>query len=109
MSTLSVQVGLRIRELREAKNLKQVELAELIDMEPTNLSKLEKGVHLPKEENLGKITHALGVDIKDLFDFGHIKTKEELLEDINQIFKHASYSEIQFFHKILTSYKELNK
>ena len=107
MSTLSMQVGKRIKELREARKMKQVELAELIDMEATNLSKLEKGVHLPKEENLNKITNALNVDIKDLFDFGHLKTKEELVRDINNIFEQSSLEEMQFFHKILMSYKEL--
>ena len=107
MSTLSMQVGKRIKELREARKMKQVELAELIDMEATNLSKLEKGVHLPKEENLNKITNALNVDIKDLFDFGHLKTKEELVRDINSIFEQSSLEEMQFFHKILTSYREL--
>ena len=107
MSTLSVQVGKRIKELREARNMKQVELAELIDMEATNLSKLEKGVHLPKEDNLNKITNALNVDIKELIDFGHLKTKEELVNDINAIFEQSTLEEMQFFHKILMSYREL--
>ncbi|DAA86323.1 TPA: hypothetical protein CPT87_03010 [Candidatus Gastranaerophilales bacterium HUM_5] len=107
MSTLSMQVGKRIKELREAKGMKQVELADLIDMEATNLSKLEKGVHLPKEDNLNKITNALNVEIKDLFDFGHIKTKQELVNDINTIFEQSTLEEMQFFHKILMSYKEL--
>ncbi len=107
MSTLSMQVGKRIKELREAKGMKQVELADLIDMEATNLSKLEKGVHLPKEDNLNKITNALGVEIKDLFDFGHIKTKQELVNDINTIFEQSTLEEMQFFYKILMSYKEL--
>lgn len=107
MSTLSMQVGKRIKELREAKGMKQVELADLIDMEATNLSKLEKGVHLPKEDNLNKITNALNVEIKDLFDFGHIKTKQELVNVINTIFEQSTLEEMQFFHKILMSYKEL--
>ena len=107
MSTLSMQVGKRIKELREAKGMKQVELADLIDMEATNLSKLEKGVHLPKEDNLNKITNALNVEIKDLFDFGHIKTKQELVNDINTIFEQSTLEEMQFFYKILLSYKEL--
>ena len=107
MSTLSMQVGKRIKELREAKGMKQVELADLIDMEATNLSKLEKGVHFPKEDNLNKITNALNVEIKDLFDFGHIKTKQELVNDINTIFEQSTLEEMQFFHKILMSYKEL--
>ena len=107
MSTLSMQVGKRIKELREAKGMKQVELADLIDMEATNLSKLEKCVHLPKEDNLNKITNALNVEIKDLFDFGHIKTKQELVNDINTIFEQSTLEEMQFFYKILMSYKEL--
>lgn len=107
MSTLSMQVGKRIKELREAKGMKQVELADLIDMEATNLSKLEKGVHLPKEDNLNKITNALNVEIKDLFDFGHIKTRQELVNDINTIFEQSTLEEMQFFYKILMSYKEL--
>ena len=85
MTTLSKLVGKRIRELREEKNIKQVELAEMIDMEPTNLSKLEKGVHLPKEVKLTKITQALGIQVKDLFDFSGIKSKENLLKDIHSI------------------------
>ena len=107
MSTLSMQVGKRIKELREAKGMKQVELADLIDMEATNLSKLEKGVHLPKEDNLNKITNALNVEIKDLFDLGNIKTKQELVHDINTIFEQSTLEEMQFFHKVLMSYKEL--
>ncbi len=107
MSTLSVQVGKRIKELREAKKLKQVQLAELIDMEATNLSKLEKGLHLPKEENLKKITKALNVDVKDLFDFGHVKTKQELVDEMNFIFEQSSQEEVQFFYKVISSYKEL--
>lgn len=107
MSTLSIQIGKRIKELREARDMKQIELAELIDMEATNLSKIEKGFHLPKDENLKKITSALDVDLQDLFDFGHLKTKKELLKDINKIFEHSTLDEIRFFHKILMSYKEL--
>lgn len=107
MSTLSIQIGKRIKELREARNMKQIELAELIDMEATNLSKLEKGIHLPKDENLKRITTALNIDLQDLFDFGHLKTKEVLLEDINKVFEQATLEEIRFFHKILMSYKEL--
>jgi len=107
MAKLSELVGKRIREIREAKNIKQVELAEMIDMEPTNLSKLEKGVHLPKEEKLAKITEALDIDVKDLFDFRTLKTKNALLKDINSILSHSDYREIEFFHKILTSFKDL--
>ena len=98
MSSLSVLVGKRIREIRESKNIKQVELANMIDVEATNLSKLEKGAHLTK---------ALGIEVKDLFDFGHLQSREKLLNVIQQILLNASDEEIQFFYKVLISYKEL--
>jgi transcriptional regulator with XRE-family HTH domain len=106
-TALSVLVGKRIREIRESKNIKQVELAEMIDVEATNLSKLEKGVHLPKEDNIRKITTALGVEVKELFDFGHLQSRDELLNNIQEILQNATNKEIQFFYKILMSYKEL--
>ena len=46
MTSISVLVGKRIKAIREAQHIKQVELANMIDIEPTNLSKIEKGVHL---------------------------------------------------------------
>ena len=43
MISISMLLGKRIKELRESKNIKQVTLADMIDIEPTNLSKIEKG------------------------------------------------------------------
>ncbi len=107
MESLSVLVGKRIKEIRESKNIKQVELAEMINVEATNLSKIEKGVHLPKEENIKKITTALNIEIKDLFDFKHLQPRENIRQGINEILDNASDEEIRFFYKILISYKEL--
>lgn len=107
MTSLSICVGKRIKQIRESKGIKQVELAEMINIEPTNLSKIEKGVHLPKEDNINKITKALNIEIKDLFDFKHIKPRDELLDEINGILSNLKTEEIQFFYRILTSFKEI--
>lgn len=107
MKSLSILVGKRIKEIRESKKIKQVELANMIDVEATNLSKIEKGVHLPKEETLKKITSSLGVEVKDLFDFGHIQSREDLINKITKILHSATTKELQFFYRVLISYKEL--
>ena len=109
MTTLSVLLGKRIKEIRESKNIKRVELAEKIDMEATNLSKLEKGIHMPKEDNLNRISEALDVDIKELFCFNHFQSREKLLKDISKMLKCATDKEIMFFYKVLMSYTELKK
>lgn len=55
MGNLSKKVGRRIKQLRESLKIKQFELAEMLDMEPSNLTRIESGYQMPKEENLVKI------------------------------------------------------
>lgn len=78
-------------------------------MEPSNLSKLENGNQLPKEENIEKISKALNVDIEELFNFGHIKTRKELLETITSALKNYTKSELEFVYKFLVGLKEYKK
>lgn len=105
--SLSKQVGMRIKELREARNIKQFQLAEWLDIEPTNLSKIENGVYLPREDKLRKIASVLQVEIKDLFDVEHIQTRNEVMNSISSILNNLSNQELIFYYKILKSYKEM--
>ena len=81
-------LGKRIKELRTQKRLTQEQLAEIVDMGERNLSKIECGVNFVSAETLEKITKALSVTAKDIFDFDHLKDKSilkaELLNAINQ-------------------------
>ena len=104
--SISILLGKRIRDIREAKHIKQVELANMIDIDPTNLSKIEKGAHFPKDETLNKILKALNIDIKDLFYFEHMQDKSELLKNINKILADAKTEDLQFFYRTLVAYKE---
>ena len=54
MGNLSKKVGRRIKQLRESLKIKQFELAEMLDMEPSNLTRIESGYQMPKEEKSGK-------------------------------------------------------
>lgn len=105
--SLSKQVGRRIKELREARNIKQFELAEYLDIEPTNLSKIENGVYFPREDKLRNIASFLKVEIKDLFDVEHIQNRNTLMKDISDILNSATNQELMFYYKILKSYREL--
>ena len=109
MQTLSVLLGKRIKEIRESKNLKQVELANMIDIEPTNLSKIEKGAHLPKNETINKIAKVLNTDITGLLEFKHIQNKDELLKSISNILSEYRTEDLQFFYKVLISYNEIKR
>lgn len=61
------KVGERIRKLRKEKNIRQVDLALLCDIDKQNMNQIEKvGLNLTLATLL-RITKALNVDMIDLF------------------------------------------
>lgn len=106
-SELSNKLGLRIKELRIARNLKQCELADMLDMERSNLTRIESGKQRPTDENLEKIADILNVNISELFDVTHIKTKDELIKIITEMLPDFDEKEIQFCYKLLLNLKLL--
>ncbi len=62
-------LGQRIAALRRSKNLSQEDLAEKSGYSVEFISLVERGVNAPSVSGLEKIAKALGVEIKDLFDF----------------------------------------
>ncbi len=101
MGIISKKLGQRIKELRESKNISQLKLAEELNMEASNLSKIERGIQIPKEESLIKLANALNVSIKDLFDYDHFIDKEELINKINLMLKSVDTKTLQKYYKIL--------
>lgn len=54
-------IGARIRSAREKAGLTQEELAAAIDISPTHISVIERGIKTPKLETLINIANALDV------------------------------------------------
>lgn len=101
MGEISKKLGLRIKELRENRGLTQLKFAEIINMEASNLSKIERGVQIPKEESLENISKALDVELKDLFDYEYFVDKTTLICKINKILESADEKEVQKYYRIL--------
>ena len=59
-------VGSRIKTARERKKLTQEELAAMVDLSPTHISVIERGVKPPKLETFVRIANALGVSADSL-------------------------------------------
>lgn len=62
--------GERVRDLRKAKNLSQRELADIISVNFTYLSKIENGkldfASFPSEDTIRKLADALDADVDEL-------------------------------------------
>ena len=105
MNTLKKKFGQRVKELRKSLKYTQEQVAQLIDIEPPNVSKLESGLHFPQPENIEKLAKALNVEVKELFDFDHIKSRDELIDAIDKQLQELTSKELEYFHKSLINYK----
>lgn len=63
------KLGTRIRKLREEKNLSQFELAADCDIPKTQIGRIERAEINTTVRTLMKISKALDISIKCLFDF----------------------------------------
>lgn len=75
--------GEKVKRLRQKRKLTQEQLAEMIDISPRNLSKIEVGGCFVKAETLEKLLAALDVSTEELFANEHIKSNSELIESIH--------------------------
>lgn len=82
---------LRLKEVLKEKNVTGKELAEMLNLTETSVSRILNGTQYPKLETLLNISEALQVDIKDLFNSTkntkalYIKDNEGNLVEVGQI------------------------
>ena len=103
MGDIARKLGLRIKELREKRGLTQLKLAEILDMEASNLSKIERGIQIPKEESLENISNALNVEVKELFDYIENISKKDLISRINILLENSNEETLQRYYRILVN------
>ena len=65
---LLVQIGNRIKLLREQKNISQQDLAALCNFEKANMRRIEAGRTNPTAYTLYKISQALGISLSEIVD-----------------------------------------
>mgnify|MGYP002348024450 CR=1 FL=1 len=64
-----IVLGKRIRQLRESKGISQVALSHLIEIERSNMSRIESGNTNPTSFLLYTIAQKLGIEPSDLLNF----------------------------------------
>lgn len=84
-----VAIGNRIKVMREQANLTQEQLAELVDISPTHMSVIERGVKTPKLDTFVRIANALGVSadvlLQDVVDHANESILSELSATIGKM------------------------
>ncbi len=94
-------LGKRIKELRKTKGLTQEQLAEIINLETCSLSAIESGRHFPSLPTIEKIAITLNHDLKSLFDFQHLKSKQEKIEEIKNLIDIQNENVINIIYRLI--------
>ena len=99
-------IGKRIKIARIKANLKQENLAELIDVSPTHLSNIETGTTRVRLQTIVRIANALSVSTDDLLCDSVIKTNVQFEYDIACILDDCDDYEIRVIADIARSVKD---
>ena len=91
-------LGEKVKRLRKMRGFTQEQFAEIIDITPRNLCRIESGENFVTAETLDKILNALNVPADILFNYEHLKNDKELLADI-----------YTYIDKIKINHKQLEK
>ena len=95
-------LGSRIQEIRKQKGLKQSEFAEILNIDPKYISKIECGRCFPSFELLDKISIALNKPIGDFFNIEHLQSREILQEKTINKIKSLPDEKLRSLYKIIT-------
>ena len=108
MKSLKEKLGIRIQQIRKSKNITQERLVEAVGLDTPNLSNIERGKRFVTAETLEKIIQALEIEEKDLFDFGHIKSRVELINEIQNILNLTNDKELTYYYRLIKLNNELH-
>ena len=78
-----IAIGTRIKAARERVHLTQEQLAEIVDISPTHMSVIERGVKTPKLDTFVRIANALGVSADALLQDGVDHANESIMAELS--------------------------
>lgn len=99
----TMDVGNRIKELREEFGLSARGLADKVGLDPSQISKIEKDVSKPSLDALFRICNVLDISLSEFFDQSEVNLSHEqqlLLKHSNSLSK----EQIDLLNKLLSSF-----
>ena len=78
-----IAIGARIKAARERVHLTQEQLAEIIDISPTHMSVIERGIKTPKLDTFVRIANALGVSTDALLQDVVVPVNDSIMAELS--------------------------
>ena len=78
-----IVIGKRIKAARKHAHITQEKLAEIVDISPTHMSIIERGVKTPKLDTFVRIANALGVSADAFLQDGVDHANESIMAELS--------------------------
>ena len=103
---MKLDIGARIKELREARGLSTNKLSNMAGLSQSYVRKLEKGESKPTVESLELLCHALGITFEDFINY-----KDKSIAQLRaiKIIEELSDSQLEGFCKLMGTASEKAK
>lgn len=101
-----INIGNRIKELREERDVTQTELAKEVNIRPESINRMEKGKYNPSYKVLYDICHTLGVTMSEFFSEESDKLSLELRQ-LLETAKHLTKEEKVKLNDLLKTMKNI--
>lgn len=93
--------GERIKELRIKKGMTQEDVAKTMGIDPKSFGRIERGERFPSLDAIEYIASALSVEIKDLFEFEHLREVKQTKDVCIELLNEANEAELKILLKIM--------
>ncbi len=100
-----VVIGRRIREIRKSKNLTQAQLAEMSQVEPSNISHIERAATKLSLPTLVRIANALAVSLDELVYDNLQKSAHVSLDMIDDLLGDCTPAELKAICEVIKTTK----
>lgn len=97
------QLGSRIRELRLKNNLKQSELAEMVNIATKHQSCIETGKNYPSADLIEKYAKVFQLEPAEILNISHKKDIKLITLELDEIIKNSDESHLRLIYRIVKS------
>jgi transcriptional regulator with XRE-family HTH domain len=99
--------GFKIKKEREKKGIKQLELAEAVNVSQSWLSKVESELSQPDSNTLEKIANYLNVPVQQFIKEGFVIENQNVHDKANGIFLEAENNNLNNLNKLIVKLENI--
>lgn len=93
---VKILLGEKVKRLRKMRGYTQEKFAEMIDITPRNLNRIESGENFVSSDTLDKILSTLDVTAEILFSFEHLKDEQEMVREMHDFIEKIRFNPDKF-------------